>query len=222
MPKITNLSFELPREKLEKLGIKSLSDAELLALLLKVGSKDKHVLELAHFLLEEYGSLKNLSQASLKELISHNGIGLAKACAILAAFEIGKRVFLNASKKRKIKSIKDAFSLIKEYGFSTSEIAGTLFLDKALNLIGIKVFLEGDKDNIFLNPKLLVKYALKFDAKYLVFFHTHPSGNLIPSKEDIRFTENLITLLKIFDIELLDHLILFEDNFISLFKYLKK
>ena len=173
-----------------KLGVKFLSDAELLALLLKTGSKDKHVLELAHFLLEEFGSLKNLSQVDIKELTNYFGIGIAKAACILGAFEIGKRVFLGNQKRRKIRTSKEAFKTIQEYGFSNNEIAGSLFLDKTFNLIGLKVFFEGDKDNIFISPKIVLKYALKLDANYVIFFHSHPSGNLNPSKEDILFTKN--------------------------------
>ena len=214
--KINKTSYELPREKLLKLGVKSLSDAELLALLLKTGSKDKHVLELAHFLLEEFGSLKNLSQVDIKELTNYFGIGIAKAACILGAFEIGKRVFLGNQKRRKIRTSKEAFKAIQEYGFSNNEIAGSLFLDKTFNLIGLKVFFEGDKDNIFINPKIVLKYALKLDANYVIFFHSHPSGNLNPSKEDILFTKKLKFLLETLDIKLLDHLIIFENKYISL------
>lgn len=216
LKKINKISYELPREKLLKLGVKSLSDAELLALLLKTGSKDKHVLELAHLLLEEFGNLKNLSQVNIKELTNYFGIGIAKAACILGAFEIGKRVFLGNQKKRKIRTSKEAFKIIQEYGFSNNEIAGSLFLDKTFNLIGIKVFFEGDKDNIFLNPKIILKYALKLDASYVIFFHSHPSGNLNPSKEDILFTKKLKFLLETLDVKLLDHLIIFENKYISL------
>ena len=216
LKKINKISYELPREKLLKLGVNSLSDAELLALLLKTGSKDKHVLELAHLLLEEFGNLKNLSQVNIKELTNYFGIGIAKAACILGAFEIGKRVFLGNQKKRKIRTSKEAFKIIQEYGFSNNEIAGSLFLDKTFNLIGIKVFFEGDKDNIFINPKIVLKYALKLDASYVIFFHSHPSGNLNPSKEDILFTKKLKFLLETLDVKLLDHLIIFENKYISL------
>ncbi len=219
LKKINKTSYELPREKLLKLGIKSLSDAELLALLLKTGSRDKHVLELAHLLLEEFGNLKKLSQVDIKELTTYFGIGIAKAACILSAFEIGKRVFLGNQKKRKIRTSKDAFKIIQEYGFSSNEIAGSLFLDKIFNLIGIKVFFEGDKDNIFINPKIILKYAIKLDASYVLIFHSHPSGNLNPSKEDILFTKKLKFLLETVDIKLLDHLIIFENRYVSLFNF---
>jgi DNA repair protein RadC len=207
-----------PREKLMLKGKTSLSDAELIAILIGSGNTEESAVELSRRILHANNdNLVDLSRMSLHELIKFKGIGEAKAISIIAALELGKRRRSAEARERKtITSSKDAF----EQMYATTadldyEKFWVMLLDQANKVIRIVEVSEGGITGTIADPKKIFKVALEGNACNIILCHNHPSGQLKPSEADIKITEKLKRSGEIIDIKVLDHLIIGIDGFFS-------
>ena len=199
-----------PREKLLKFGERSLSDAELLAIFLRVGVKGKSAVDLAQDLLNHFGSLHALLNANQAEFCEANGLGPAKFVQLKAVLEMSRRHFESGLQKG------DAFNapegvarfLESELGHQQRERFGILLLDQQHHLIAFKVLFEGTLNQASVHPREVIKTALDHHAAAVILAHNHPSGDPKPSQADINLTHQLSQALNMVDIRCLDHMIL--------------
>jgi DNA repair protein RadC len=214
-----------PREKLLKMGSESLSDPELLAILLrnglgaKKGERGENAIELANRLINEHG-LDKLSECSVKELKQIKGIGKAKACQIFASFELNKRINQAKTPVKKISCAEDVFKLMHEkLKDKKEEHFYVLMLDTKNNLIGEPVLItKGILDASIVHPREVFKQAIKNSAAKIILVHNHPSGDPNPSKEDLDVTKSIIETGRVLEITLIDHVILGLNSFESINK----
>ncbi len=207
-----------PREKLLNQGEISLSEAELLAIILGMGTKNMSAIELAHALLCKYKNLRNLKEASLEELKEQKGIGLAKAVQIKAAFELGKRVATNTPYKSYIKSPDDVKNMVmEEMRYFDREYFRVLYLDRKNGLITMENISIGGLHSSIVHPREVFKTAVKKSAASIILVHNHPSGDPSPSPEDIEITKRLKDAGELMGIKLIDHIII-GDNCYASFK----
>lgn len=201
-----------PRERLVKFGVENLSDAELLALILEKGTKQENVIEMSNRLINKHG-LDKLSDCSLKELQEINGIGFAKACQILALFELNKRH--NSSKKEinHISSAKDVFNLLSErFSNEKQETFLIVMLNSKHFVTGIEEISRGILDSAIVHPREIFKHAIKNSASKIILVHNHPSGDPSPSEEDKSITKRLSDAGELLGIPVLDHVIIGKDK----------
>ncbi len=212
---------ERPYEKLEKGGVKTLSDAELLAVLLKTGTRNKNSVELAREILQlhpVYKGLLGLHYISTSELQQIDGIGKVKAAQILCAVEFSKRL---ASQKKPERTQFDSPAQIadlfmEEMRTLDREHTRALFLDNRCGLICWEELFVGSVANCSVNPREILKRSLQYDAVCIVLIHNHPSGDPTPSTSDIHFSERLRQAGELVGIKLLDHIILGDCQYVSL------
>ena len=211
-----------PREKLFKNGAESLSDSELLQIILRVGSKERSVNELSNDLLKEYGSLNNLCNSSYNSLIKIKGIKDSKASILLSVFEICKRIN-HYSKKIKLNNTLSIYHYFKdEFSNLKQEVFYVLLFDKKMNLISKKKMFVGTIDSISVHPREVFKYAIDECASFIVCIHNHPSGDTTPSSFDREFTNVLIKTGDIVGIKFLDHLIISGESYYSFYEEANK
>lgn len=207
-----------PREKLLIQGKHSLSNAELIAILIGSGSKNESAVELSKKILNSVESnLIELSKLAVKELCKFSGIGEAKAISIIAALELGKRRrFSDILNKQKIGSSKDAFEILQTYiSDKDYEEFWIVLLDRSTHIKKIARISEGGVDSTVADPKKIFKVALDFNASSIILSHNHPSGNIKPSMNDIKLTKKLVEAGKLLDIQILDHIIVGDENYYS-------
>nr|WP_308162222.1 DNA repair protein RadC [Bacillus sp. ISL-18] len=209
---------ERPRERFINHGPQSLSNHELIAILLRTGTKDESVLQLANRLLTHFEGLRMLKGATLEEMTEIKGIGAAKAIQILAAVEIGRRIAnLNYTDRYVIRSPEDgAKYVMNDMRFLTQEHFVCLFLNTKNQVIHKQTVFIGSLNASIVHPREVFREALKRSAASIIALHNHPSGDPTPSKEDIDVTKRLVECGKIIGIDLLDHLIIGENKFVSL------
>ncbi|MBD1381198.1 RadC family protein [Metabacillus arenae] len=209
---------ERPRERLLKDGPQSLSNHELLAILLRTGTKKESVLQLSNRLLNHFEGLRLLKEATVDEITSISGIGKAKAVQILAALELGRRISnLVYDDKYIIRSPQDgADFLMEEMRFLTQEHFVCLYLNTKNQVIHKQTIFIGSLNASIVHPREVFKEAFKRSAASLICAHNHPSGDPSPSREDIEVTKRLAECGRMIGIELLDHLIIGDRKFISL------
>jgi len=206
-----------PREKLEHKGETFLSDGELLAIIIGMGTKSLNAVELSNLLLVRYGGLRSLKEASLEELTNLQGIGKAKAISIKAAIEIGRRMALNVSKKTVIKSPEDVKSLVmEEMRYFDREHFRSLYLDRKSGLLAMEDISIGGLHSSIVHPREVFKTAVKKSAASIILVHNHPSGDPTPSVDDIEVTRRLVQAGEIMGIEVLDHIIIGEGTYYSM------
>lgn len=207
-----------PRERLIQEGADSLSDQELLAILLGSGTRDESVLALSMKILKQFDGLRLLRDASVEELKEVRGIGDAKAVLLLAAFELGKRVHrLQFNDRFTIKSPSDcAEYMMDELRFLQQEHFVCLFLNTKNHIIHRQTIFVGGLNSSLVHPREIFKEAIRRSAASIICLHNHPSGDPTPSREDIEVTDRLIECGKIMGIEILDHIIIGENRFVSL------
>lgn len=207
-----------PREKLLLKGTSSLSDAELIAILIGSGTARLSAVEVAkQVLLSVKNNLHDLAKLSVKELIKNKGIGEAKAITIVAAMELGRRRRDGAlEEKPKVNGSKDAFDLMKgELMDLPHEEFWVLLLNRAHRLIRKKRISEGGVSGTVADPKIIYKLALEDLASGIIVIHNHPSGNLTASQSDIDLTKKLKEAGKVMEVALLDHLIIAGQKYYS-------
>ncbi|MBD3249285.1 DNA repair protein RadC [Candidatus Woesearchaeota archaeon] len=208
---------ERPRERLLGSGPSSLSTSELLAVILRTGNRKENVLELSKKLLKSH-DLRSLSRLRASGLKKKCGIGEAKACQIIACFELGRRAAgLKSSKNKTINSAKDiAKSLIPELSGLKKEHLIGIFLNSRKKIIKKETIFIGSLDSSIIHPRELFKAALAESAAALILVHNHPSGDPIPSQDDISITEQIIKAGEILGISVLDHVITGENKYFSM------
>ena len=217
--RITDLQLsERPRERLEKQGASALSQAELLAILIRVGVKGENALEVAQRILERFRGLRGLQSASFMEISRERGIGKAKAAQIQAAIELGNRLSRERPIERVIiNSPEEAANLIRyEMSGLDHEEIWTMLLDTRNKLIEIKHIYVGSLNSAFARTAEIFKPAILANAAGIILAHNHPSGESNPSPEDIAITRNLVQAGRMLDIDLVDHLVIAANEFTSL------
>ena len=211
-------SADQPREKLLLSGSKSLSEAELIAILMRNGTRNRSALDVAKELLNKHDqSLAALAKLSIHDLMQIKGIGEAKAVSIAAALELGRRrVTESALQKGQVVSSRDAYELIHS-GMRDlmQEAFWILLLDRRSRLIAIEEIHIGGMASMVVDPKIVFQKALERKACSVILAHNHPSGSPSPSNEDIRLTEKMRTAGSFIDIKVLDHIIIGDGSFYS-------
>ena len=206
-----------PREKLLQQGESSLSDAELLAIILGQGIVGKTALDIAnHVLINHEGRLRYLMEATVDELTKEPGIGEAKAVTIKAAVEIGRRISIGQQHKITIKSpedVKNAF--MEDMRFLDREYFRVLYLDRKNGIILWEDVSIGGLHSSIVHPREVFKTAVKNSAASIILIHNHPSGGAHPSSMDIQITDKLNQVCTLLDVNLLDHVIIGEREWFS-------
>ena len=215
--RIKDISLEnRPRERLEKQGPQVLSDAELLAVILKTGNKEENVIDMSNRLISKYGFDK-LAMCSLKELQEINGIGSAKACQIIALFELNKRHSYSKLQGKPIITAKDVFEYCSpKLSNLDREQFIILHLDAKNRIIKDDVVSIGALTGTIAHPREVFKSAIKESAHSVILVHNHPSGDPTPSDEDLKMTERLFEAGEILGIKVLDHVIVGKEEWYSL------
>lgn len=209
---------ERPRERLISFGVETLSNEELLAIVLKTGTKDVSVKELANNILIKIGNINKLSTIKYKTLLSIPGIGDAKACTILAITELAKRINnpIISLNNIVIKSADIAFEYFKNiFQDKKQEYFYVIYLDNKKRVIENKLLFIGTINQSIVHPREVFKEAFLLSASSLICIHNHPSGNVNPSREDIELTKRLFEISNIMGIILVDHLIIGNEHYFS-------
>lgn len=207
-----------PREKMQRIGSRALSDAEILAIIIGAGTRYLTAVELAQELLRKYNNdLRLLARQSLEDLRETPGIGLAKAVGIQAALELGKRKSeLEPQRRLKVMTSKTSYRLFKPYLADLNhEEFYVLYLDHASYKIDLRLLSKGGTANTVVDGKILFREALMLRASQVVLAHNHPSGRLVPSERDITLTRSLTDFGKLVGIHVLDHLIISDNDYFS-------
>ena len=204
-----------PRERLLTHGAETLSDAELLAVVLGTGAPGKNAIHLAQELLQE--GMRNLRQRDLTVLATTRGVGPAKAARISAVMEISRRLYCSEPDKgTKADLATIGANLVNTYGHHTQERMGVALLDSRHHLKKQREIFIGSVDKAFVSTREIIRFALIERATAVVVFHNHPSGDPTPSKDDVVFTQKLRDSLELADIELVDHLVIGTHRYLSM------
>lgn len=212
---------ERPRERLVKYGAKSLSTDDLIAIILKTGVRDYSSKYLAGEILKMVDDVSELKNITLNKLIKINGIGAVKAIEFLAALELGRRVYDSRPLDNNLKcnSASKIFKHFKsELSGETQECFYCLYLNSSKRLIDKKLLFKGTLNKSMIHPREIFKEAYLSSAAYIICMHNHPSGNVIPSSEDINVTKNLIQIGKLQGIPVIDHIIIGDNNYYSFYE----
>lgn len=211
---------ERPREKLVKHGAASLSDSELLAILINSGSGKESAVDLARKLLHEYKSLRTLSGLSVADLKQRKfkGIGKVKAIVMVAAFEIARR--LASAPKEDLSPIRTPEDVARRYAPQLKDLKQEVFmvicLSSSNRIIQDRTITKGLLNSSLTHPREVFREAILENAASIILLHNHPSGNLEPSREDIQITKQLFEAGRIIGISVQDHIIIGGDNFTSM------
>lgn len=208
---------ERPRERLRRKGPASLSLAELLAVLLRTGSRGKDVLELASELLKEFGNARGLSRATAEEMMAIQGLGEAKICVLLAALELGRRIGSKEGEPEEgLPWEKHLSSLASELAGEEREFIVALYVRKNGTVIDRDLISYGGPDGAFLDVKYFLRRAIRMDSSGLVLIHNHPDGTLRPSREDRMLTDYLAGRTRMLDIRFLGHYVVANGDYIAI------
>lgn len=207
-----------PREKLHMLGPAMLSTAELLAILLRTGTRTETAVILAQRLLSQFGGLRALQLCSMEELSSMKGIGFAKAAEIKAALEIGNRLSVSRGENRRVvHSPEDAANLLMpEMRWLEKEYFRVLLLNTKHHVLAAPTVSVGSLNASIVHPREIFKEAIRHSAAAIIMVHNHPSGDPAPSSEDIDITKRLAEAGSLMDIAVLDHIIIGDGKYVSL------
>lgn len=199
-----------PREKMLLKGRESLSDAELIAILLATGTREQSAVDLAKSMMRAAGNdLNNLARMTVKDLQKTKGIGPAKAITIAAALELGGRKRSSFTEKKRISSSRGAYDILGPMLEDKSyEEFHVMMLNRANMVLGVVQISEGGMTGTVVDPKKVFKQALDSQAVSIILCHNHPSGSLKPSKQDIDITHKLVAAGKLLELHVTDHLII--------------
>jgi len=213
-PKIKDLpKIERPREKLIQYGPEKLSNSELLALLLRSGNKDINAIELAGEILKKFGA-KKLPNLNFKDLNKISGLGPAKACEIIACFELGKRL-LKDKKAQIYLTPKEIWEELRDLRNHKKEHFVIFYLDSRNQEIKREIISIGSLNANLVHPREVFEPAVRNLTAQIILAHNHPSGDPTPSEDDLEITKRLVEAGKILGIEVIDHIIVAKDNFFS-------
>lgn len=208
------LKIDRPREKLEKYGPEKLSDVELLAILLRTGTKDLNVLKLSQRILQKFDREKiiDLKNSDLKNI---HGLGSVKACEIIACFELGKRM-LKGKKSSILLSPRDVWERMEDIRSSKKEHFVVFYLDSRSQEIKREIISVGTLNSSLVHPREVFEPAIKYSTAKIIISHNHPSGTVEPSNEDMAISKRLVAAGKIMDIEIIDHVIVSKNEYKSM------
>jgi DNA repair protein RadC len=208
---------ERPRERLARLGPRSLSNAELLAIQLRTGAPGENAVQVAQRLLDAFGGVTGLHRAAFEEVCAQHGIGTAKAAQIKSALELGYRMKHESLEKATIHSPEEAAQLIlHDMGALEQEELWVILLDTRNKLISIENIYRGSLNSSQVRVGELFKNAIRRNSASLIVAHNHPSGDPTPSPDDIAVTRAIVEAEKLLDVDVLDHLVIGSGIFISM------
>ena len=206
-----------PREKLIKYGPEVLSATELMAILLNVGTKKEEVLSMAKRIFKEYGEKTIINQTNPRLVAKELQIPLVKACQIVACFELGRRFFQKPNNGQVIiRTARQAFNYLKDMRDLPKEQLRGLYLNSRYRLIHDEVISLGSLTTNIIHPREVFRPAIEHSAVAVIVAHNHPSGSIKPTKSDIEITKQLVKAGQILGIDLLDHIIIAKNRFISI------
>jgi len=217
--RITDLAAsERPRERLAEVGPQALSNAELIAILLRVGAPGENAVQVGHRLLQTFDGITGLHRATLEEVCAQYGIGPAKGAQIKAAIELGRRLTVeNPDERITIHSPADAANLVKyEMGALEQEELRVILLDTRNQVLDIVGVYRGSLNSSQVRVGELFKNAIRRNAAAIIVIHNHPSGDPTPSPDDIALTRAVVEAGRLLDIEVLDHLVVGQGGWVSL------
>ena len=208
---------ERPRERVLKFGVESLSNCELLSIVLRCGTREKSVKDLSLEIISMVGDISNFKDLTLNKLLSIKGIGYVKAIELISVVELSKRIYVGNDKKLiKINSSKDVFCFYKDLFLNKKqELFYCLYLNNKNYVIERKLLFMGTINKSVVHPREVFKNAYLSSASGIICIHNHPSGDVTPSIEDKRFTKALVDIGNVQNIPILDHIIIGEDNYFS-------
>ena len=211
---------ERPRERFIQVGAHSLSDSQLLAILLRNGYHNKNVHDLAIEILKSY-PISQLQECSFYDLISIKGVGEVKALEILAAIELGKRIFLRKKEKNiKLQSAEDIWKDVKYFITDLKqEYFYCYYFNHKQELLERKLLFMGTINRSIVHPREIFKEAYRLSASSIVCIHNHPSNYVMPSKEDVLLTDHLVKTGYVQGIPVQDHIIVGEDSYYSFYEH---
>jgi DNA repair protein RadC len=209
---------ERPRERLLKYGAGALSNAELLAIILRIGTMDENAVQLASRLLTEFHNLGGLARADEAEITDAKGVGQVKVTQIKAALELGKRLQVEAPEERpQVRSPADAAHLVMPVmGLLEQEELHVMLLDTKNRVLGTRQVCKGAANVTHVDMADLFRHAIRANAVFLIVAHNHPSGDPTPSPEDVAITRQIVEAGKLLNVEVLDHLVIGRQAFVSL------
>jgi len=209
---------ERPRERLAKLGPQSLTTAELLAILLRVGMVGETAVQVGQRLLQTFGGISGIHRASFDELSDQKGVKLAKAAQIKAAIELGRRLVLESPDERPIvHSPADAAEMVQyEMSALEQEELRVMLLDTRSRVLQIETVYRGSVNSSQVRIAEIFKAAIRRNATNLIVIHNHPSGDPTPSPDDVAITRLILQAGELLDVKLLDHVIIGSGRFVSL------
>lgn len=206
-----------PRERFLKYPTDMIQTQELIAIMLRTGSKDESVIELSKKVLYKYDDVRDLSHASIEDLIQIKGIGEQKAVTLMAAFELGRRAHvMHFERKVKLTSPEQIYLFLKDQvELKTQEHLIGLYLNTKGELIKKRILFIGTLNSSVIHPREIFKHAVLHSAASMVIVHNHPSGDPSPSNSDIEVTKIIHKNSMMMDIELLDHVIIGRNRYFS-------
>lgn len=206
-----------PRERLWREGPGALAEAELLAIILRTGSQEGSALDLARYLLGRFGGLVGLGKASPEELSVVKGVGPAKAAQVAAALELGRRLGAAVRFRVAVNTPEDAAALVMpEMRHLEREEFRVILLDTKNRVIGVETVAVGSLNSAGVQPREVFKAAVRRSAATVILVHNHPSGDPTPSREDVALTKRLAQAGELLGIEILDHIVVGDNKYISL------
>lgn len=222
MSKISEIPInDRPIERLNYVGVENLSNEEILAILLKTGMKNKSSKDLATQILSKINTIQELKNIKLEELTKIEGIGITKASVILSAIELGNRINQKIENLKQIK-VTDPEIIFEYYknkiGEKKQEYFYCIYLDNQKKIISDKLLYIGTLNFSVVHPREVFKTAYQMSAAAIICIHNHPSGNILPSKQDKELTSRLKEIGKLLGIEMCDHLIISKDKYYSFFE----
>jgi DNA repair protein RadC len=212
------LETERPRERLAALGPQALSNAELIAILLRVGVPGENAVQVGQRLLQKFGGISGLHRAPFNELCNQHGIAEAKAAQIKAAIELGRRLTLESPEERPvINSPADAAALVQyEMSALEQEHLRVLLLDRRNRVLEVVEIYRGSVNSSQVRVGEIFKEAVRKNASGIVVIHNHPSGDPTPSPDDVAVTRAIVQAGKLLDVDVLDHLVIGQGRWVSL------
>lgn len=205
--------IDRPREKLERYGVEKLKDSELLAILLRTGTKDINVLKLSEKILNKFKNQK-FENVSIDDLKKIHGLGSVKACEIIACFELGRRM-LKDKKSSILLTPKDVWQRMEDIRDSKKEHFVVFYLDSRNQEIQREIISIGTLNESLVHPREVFEGAIKNNAASIIIVHNHPTGNVEPSMGDLSLTKRIVEAGKILGVEVVDHIIVSNLNIFS-------
>ena len=207
-----------PMERLIENGVETLSNEELLAILLKTGTRDISAKELSSLLLSKIGGIKKLTNVNFEYLNKFKGIGMSKACILLSALELSHRINkeVDTIKNIKLNNTEVVYKFYKDkIGEKKQEYFYCVYLDNQKKVLDDKLLFIGTINYSVVHPREIFKEAYLLGASAIICIHNHPGGNVLPSKQDIEITNNLVEVGKLLGIKVLDHIIICKEKYYS-------